>query len=198
MANDAELNPKPPNDNEFVKEHVNDVLFKQIVSELTTRTTDNKGGQKLTLTPEMLRDFLYYVSMGVDLKDSAAAVHLPEKTRQDYNRRSATFSGVTSLAKKNVSLRARIAVAKAIEGQRPQYYKLIHPGTQEPTYIQLKEIPPNVSVAQWWLEKVDKIGGEEDGEAPQLGAPRNEREAELLEKLLNKHHDYVNAKRNTK
>lgn len=188
-----------PNDNDFVKEFVNDKLYKQIVRELTTRTTKNKGGQKITLTPEMLRDFLYYVSMGVDLNDASEAVHLPEKTRQDYNRRSVTFSGVTSLAKKNVSLRARITVAKSIMGQLPQYYKLEHPVTKDVKYIELKEIPANVNTAMWWLTTVDKIGGGDEGETPQLGAPRNEKEAELLERLLNKHHDYVEAKKkNTK
>jgi hypothetical protein len=189
-----------PNENDFVKDHANDALYKQIASELTTRTSakgKNKGGQKLTLTPEMLRDFLYYVSMGVNLQDSAEAVNLPEKTRQDYNRRSATFSGVTDLAKRNVSLRAQITIAKAIMGQMPQYYKIINPETNQPKYIELKEIPPNTAVAQWWLTTVDKIGGAEETDAPQLGAPRNEVEAELLERLLNKHYDYVESKKNT-
>lgn len=186
-----------PNQNDFIKDHVTDDLFKQVVKELTTRTTDKGTGKKLTLTPNMLRDFLYYVSMGVDLKDASEAVHLAEKTRQDYNRRSTTFSGLTDLAKRNVSLRARITIAKAIMGQMPQYYKIINPETNQPKYIELKEIPPNTQVAQWWLEKVDKIGGEEANDAPQLGAPRNEKEAELLERLLNKHHDYVESKKNT-
>lgn len=184
-----------PNENEFVQTHVSDELYKTIIKELSTREGKNKTGKKMTLTPNMLRDFLYYVSMGVDLKYASEAVHLPEKTRQDYNRRSPTFSGVTSLAKGNVSLRARITVVKSIMGQLPQFYKLVNPANGDVKYIELKEIPPNVAAAQWWLQTVDKIGGAEDTEAPQLGAPRNEKEAELLEMLLNKHYDYVEQKK---
>lgn len=190
-----------PRDNHFISEHVDDRLYKKIVSEISTRTNSTnrkKAGSRIALTPEMLRDFLYYVSMGCDLKDSAAAVNLAEKTRQDYNRKSPTFSGVTDLARRNLSLRARITLAKAIIGQMPQYYKIVDPDSGKPKYIELKEIPPNVNVAMWWLEKVDNIGGEEKNDAPQLGAPRNEVEAELLEKLLNKHHDYVQAKKDTR
>jgi len=46
----------------------------------------------------------------------------------------------------------------------------------------------------WWLEKVDKIGSNEESEDPYnnpaLGAPRNEYEAELLEGIMKKHTDY--------
>lgn len=189
---DAVLNP---NENEFIKDHVTDPVYEQVVRELTARTTKKGTGRKLALTAEMFRQYLYYVSMGVDYKEAAESAGINERTRRDYALRSQTFSDVSSLAKQNVSLRARITVAKSIMGQMPQYYKLIHPETGAVKYIELKEIPANVNTAMWWLEKVDKIGGAEDGEAPQLGAPRNEKEAELLERLLNKHHDYVEAKK---
>jgi hypothetical protein len=87
-----------------------------------------------------------------------------------------------------------MAVAQAIMGRRPSYYKLIHPATKQPTYIELKEIQPNVMAAMWWLEKVDKIGVVEEKEIPKLGAPRKEAEAQLLEMLLNRHSDYVRGK----
>jgi hypothetical protein len=87
-----------------------------------------------------------------------------------------------------------MAVAESIMGRKPSYYKLTHPITNQPTYIELKEIQPNVNAAMWWLEKVDKIGAvEEDDDPyqnPKLGAPRNEHEAELLEGLMKKHTDY--------
>ena len=64
----------------------------------------------------------------------------------------------------------------------------------QPTYIELKEIVPNVNAAMGWLEKVDKIGAVEENEDPYknppLGAPRNQHEAELLEGLMKKHTDY--------
>ena len=108
---------------------------------------------------------------------------------------SETFRAVSSLAKNNVSLRSRMAVAQSIMGRKPSYYKLIHPVTNQPTYIELREVPPNVNTAMWWLEKVDKIGNiGETEKVPQLGAPRNEEEAKLLESLLNKHYDYVKEK----
>lgn len=190
---DAIIKPK---ENEFITDHVTDELYKTIVSELSTRKKGEKTGKKITLTSNMLRDFLYYVSMGVDLKDAASAVQLKEDTRQTYVAKSPTFKRVSDLAKGNVSLRSRISVAKAIMGTKPGYYELIHPATQTKEYIAVKEQPPNVQVAMWWLEKVDKIGGDEGSkDAPQLGAPRNEEEAKLLEMLLNKHHDYIEAKR---
>lgn len=61
------------------------------------------------------------------------------------------------------------------------------------------DIETNVSIAQWYLErKAKKEFGKEGGqESPNvsLGAPQNEKEAELLELVLNKHSDYVNSKR---
>lgn len=181
--------------NQFIKEHVTDELYAQIVKELTTREKGNKTGKKLGLTVDMLRQFLFYVSIGEDLKNAAEYVQMNENTRQDYNKRSATFARVSSLAKNNLTLRSKIAVYKAIEGQLPQYYEITNPETQQKKYIELKEIPPNVAVAQWHLEKVNAYGTNGDETAPQLGAPRNEEEANLLLMLLNKHNDYVEAKR---
>lgn len=184
--------------NEFIERHATDSLYKKIVSELTTRNEGNTTGNKLMLTPKMLRDFLFYVSMGADLKDAATSVHLEEKTRQDYNRRSEAFSGVTNLAKNNVSLRSRMTVAQSIMGRKPSYYKLIHPVTNQPTYIELKEIEPDVRVAMWWLEKVDKIGIEEQDEDPfknaPMGCPQNEHEVELQKQLMAWYYDYVISK----
>ncbi len=185
-------------DNEFTEKYATDQLYKKIVGELSTRGKDTTTGKKLALTPKMLRDFLFYVSMGADLKDAAKSVYLEEKTRQDYNRRSETFSGVTSLAKNNVSTRAKMAVAQAIMGRKPSYYTLTHPITKQPTYIELREVQSNVNAAMWWREKVDKIGTQEENDEPyknpQLGAPRNAEEAALLEGLMNSHYDYVKKK----
>jgi hypothetical protein len=120
---------------------------------------------------------------------------LPEKRRQKYMKQSETFRGVSTLAKNNVSLRSRMAVAQSIMGRKPSYYKMINPSNKQPVYIELKEILPNVNAAMWWLEKVDKIDKVEDNENPYenppLGAPRNEFEAELLAGLLRSHTDYV-------
>lgn len=181
--------------NQFIKEHVTDELYATIVKELTTREKGNKTGKKLKLTVDMLRQFLFYVSIGEDLKNAAELVQMNENTRQDYNKRSATFSRVTSLAKNNLTLRSKIAVYKAIEGQLPQYYEITNPETQQKKYIELKEIPPNVAVAQWHLEKVNAYGNESKDDQPQLGAPQNEKEAELLLLIMNKHSDYVESKR---
>ena len=185
-------------DNEFIEKYTTDPLYKKIVGELTTRGKDTTTGKKLALTPKILRDFLFYVSMGADLKDAAKSVNLEEKPRQDYNRRSETFSGVTSLAKNNVSTRAKMAVAQAIMGRKPSYYKLTHPVTKQPTYIELREIQPDVKAAMWWLETVDKIGTADSNNDPYknpgLGSPRNAEEAALLEGLMNSHYDYVKKK----
>jgi hypothetical protein len=181
-------------DNDFTKQYATDELYKKVALELSSRNKKTKGGRKLKLTPEMLRQFLFYVSMGESLKNAAESVYMGEKTRQDYNTRSETFSGVSSLAKNNISMRSRIAVAKAIIGRKPCYYKLLHPATKQPAYIELREVPPDVKVAMWWLEKVEKIGNQEKSESiPSLGAPQNEKEALLLESLLNRHADYVES-----
>ena len=194
----ADENIHKPFDNDFIKDHVTDELHKTIVSELSTRKKSTKGSRKIKLTAEMLRQFLFYVSMGENLSTSAELVHMGEKTRRDYQARSDTFSAVSSLAQKNVSLRARMAVAKAIMGTKPGYYPITHPGTGKKTYIEIKATPPDTRAAMWWLEVVDKIGGEEGSDAPTLGAPRNQDEADLMESLLNKHYDYVQQKQKTK
>ena len=181
--------------NQFIKEHVTDALHKKIVSELSTRKKGNVVGRKSSLTTEMLRQFLFYVSIGETLKNSAEYSFMGENNRKDYQQRSKTFSEVSSLAQNNLTLRSKIAVYRAIEGQKAQYVTIKHPITKADHIIELKEIAPNVAVAQWHLEKSNAYGSEGKEEAPQLGAPRNEAEAELLLMLLNKHTDYVEAKR---
>src|SRR3989338_3395907 len=180
-------------DNEFIDKHVTNGLYLKIIRELRTNPDGTKktcNGRKRELTREMLRTYLFYLSQTGEYEFSAESAGLPEKRRQKYMKESEAFRGVSSMAKNNVSLRARMSVAQSIMGRKPSYYKLTHPVTNQPTYIELKEVPPNVNAAMWWLEKVDKIGTEEPDEDPYknppLGAPQNEREAELLEMLLNR------------
>jgi len=188
-------------DNEFTEKYATDSLYTRIIRELRTNSDGKQkqdSGRKRELTREILRTYLFYLSLTGEYEFSAESAGLPEKRRQKYMKESESFRGVSSLAKNNVSLRARMSVAQSIMGRKPSYYKLTHPSTNQPTYIELKEILPNVNAAMWWLEKVDKIGTVEDDEDPYknppLGAPQNEREAELLEMLLNRHHDYIKRK----
>ncbi len=170
------------NINEFTKTYCTDNLHKKVILELSTRKNAEKTGRKIGLTTKMLRDFLYYVSMGCSLKEAAEITYIGENNRKDYAQRSETFSYVSSLAKNYVSIRSRMTVAQAIMGRKPSYYKIIHPVTKQPTYFELKEIQPNVNAAMWWLERVDKVGAPNDSEEiPRLGAPRNEEEAYILE-----------------
>ncbi len=192
------------NDNEFTEKHVTDTLYRRVIVELRTNpngTIKKDKGRKRELTREILRHYLLVLSMTGDYKFSAESASLPEKRRQKYMTESESFRGVSSLAKNNVSLRSRMTVAESIMGRKPSYYKLIHPTTNQPTYIELKEIQPNVNAAMWWLEKVDKIGNTDSEEDPyknpKLGAPRNAEEAALLEGLLNSHYDYIKSKEQT-
>ncbi len=188
-------------DNEFTEKHATDAIYTKVIRELRTNPNGAQkqdSGRKRELTREILRTYLFYLSMTGEYEFSAENAGLPEKRRQKYMKESETFRGVSSLAKNNVSLRARMSVAQSIMGRKPSYYKMTNPATNQPVYIELKEILPNVNAAMWWLEKVDKIGtGEEDEDPyknPGLGAPRNAEEAALLEGLLNKHYDYVKEK----
>lgn len=186
--------------NDFTNLYVTDALYQKIVKELRTNfdgTYKKETGRKRELPRETLHSYLFFLSMTGEYESSAESAGLPEKRRRKYMTESETFRAVSSLAKNNVSLRSRMAVAQAIMGRKPSYYKLIHPATKQPTYIELKEIQPNVLAAMWWLEKVDKIGVVEEKEVPKLGAPRNEEEAQLLEMLLNRHSDYVRGKEKT-
>lgn len=188
-------------DNAFIEKYVTDALYTKIINELRTNTDGTKKknkGRKRELSREILRHYLFTLSMTGEYEFAAESAGLPEKRRQKYMTESESFRGASSLAKNNVSLRSRMAVAESIMGRRPSYYQLIHPITKQPTYIELKEIQPNVNVAMWYLEKVDKIGKEEPEKDPyknpRLGAPRNEHEAALLEGLLNSHYDWVKSK----
>lgn len=186
------------NENDFTKDHVTDALYRAIVKELRTKldgTPKKLTGRKRELPRETLRMYLFFLSMTGEYEISAESAGLPEKRRRKYMTESETFRAVSSLAKNNVSMRSRIAVAQSIMGRKPSYYKIIHPATKQPTYIELREVPPNVNAAMWWLEKVEKIGQlNETDNSPKLGAPRNEEEARLLEGLLNKHYDYIKQK----
>lgn len=184
---------------EFIEKHVTDTTYKKIVGELSARKKGTKGSRKIKLTSVMLRNFIFYVSMGLSLRSAANKSGIGETTRKDYQLRSATFSELSSLAELDPTDAAIMAVVKAIKGTKPGYVKITHPVTGQPDYIQVKGAEPNVAVAQWYLEKVKFFGSDEgESEAPALGAPQNEKEAELLERLLNKHHDYVQAKKANK
>ncbi len=188
-------------DNEFIDKYVTDALYAKIIGELRTNPDGAKkmdSGRKRELTREILRHYLFVLSMTGEYEFSAESAGLPEKRRQKYMTESESFRGVSKLAKNNISLRSRMAVAQSIMGRKPSYYKLINPSNKQPVFIELKEIIPNVNAAMWWLEKVDKIGTEESNEDPYknpgLGAPRNEHEAALLEGIMKRHHDYVQEK----
>lgn len=187
------------NSNDFVQAHVTDSNYQKIVTEISGRKPGTKGSRKIKLTSEMLRQFLFFVSMGLSLKNAANKSGIGENTRKDYALKSTTFSELSSLAELDPEDAAIIAVVKAIKGTKPGYVKITHPATGQPDYIRVEGKEPNVQVAQWYLEKVKHFGDEDGGpEQPALGAPQNEKEAELLELILNRHYDYVESKKKNK
>jgi hypothetical protein len=108
--------------------------------------------------------------------------------------RSEEFRRVASLAKENLKIIALVAISKAMLGRKPGYYEFIHPITKEAIYILQKEVPPNVRLCMWWLDKTryfEERREEENENKKRLGNPQNEYEAGLMEKLLNGHYDYV-------
>ncbi|OGZ27904.1 MAG: hypothetical protein A2427_04905 [Candidatus Nealsonbacteria bacterium RIFOXYC1_FULL_40_7] len=186
-------------DNDFIKQHVTDGVYRKIVKELS-EAEDLKGrGRKLELTAEKLHNFLFYLSMGASYKNAAEWAQIPESTRQKYMTKSEEFRRVSSLAKVNVEIIAIQALYWAMVGRKPGYYEYIHPITKESTYVLLGAVQPNLKVCMWWLDKSRYFEKREEAEAKekgsnQLGAPRNEEEARLLEELLNRHYDYVKRK----
>lgn len=182
--------------NDFIKAHVTDELHKQIVSELSTRKEKTKGSRKIKLTSEMLRQFLFFASMGLSLEKSANKCGLGENTRKDYALKSTTFSEVSSLAKDDPDDIAIMGMVEAMRGTKPYYFPLKNEETGAIKYIEMGGKEPNVQIMQWWAIQKNLVGeAKTDDTAPQLGAPRNKEEADLLLMLLNKHNDYVEAKR---
>ncbi|MBI2595567.1 hypothetical protein HYW46_02410 [Candidatus Daviesbacteria bacterium] len=181
---------------EFIQQHVSDSVYRSIVKELSGAKDPKRRGRKIELTAEKLHNFLFYLSLGHTYKDSAIYAHIPENTRQKYMASSETFQRVASLAKDNLTMQARLALAFAIEGCKPCYRAFMHPVTKEAIYILVSERQPNVRAAMWYLDQIkyfEKLS-EKRGDSQQLGAPRNEEEASLLEELLNRHYDYVRSK----
>ncbi|OGD08825.1 hypothetical protein A2397_05265 [Candidatus Amesbacteria bacterium RIFOXYB1_FULL_44_23] len=184
---------KTTND-DFIERHVTDKVYRKIVKELSA-AEDTKGrGRKLELTAEKLHNFLYYLSIGANYNLASEAAQISESTRQKYMARSEEFRRVASLAKENLKIIALVAISKAMLGRKPGYYQYIHPVTKEAIYILEKEISPNLRACMWWLDKTryfEERREEGKENRSQLGYPQNEREAELLEMVLNRHYDYV-------
>jgi hypothetical protein len=182
------------NYDDFMERHVTDKVYRKIIRELSA-AEDTKGrGRKLELTTEKLHNFLYFLSIGANYKLASESAQIPESTRQKYTAKSEEFRRVASLAKENLKIIALLAISRAMLGRRIGYYQFIHPITKEITYLLLKEIPPNLRACMWWLEKTryfEEKRKEEQRDKNQLGMPQNEREAELLEMVLNRHYDYV-------
>lgn len=179
-------------ENEFIKQHVSDSVYRSIIKELSGSKDPKKRGRKIELTAEKLHNFLFYLSLGHTYKDSAAYAHIPENTRQKYMIGSETFQRVASLAKDNLAMQARVVLAQAIEGRKPGYQAFTNPATNEVIYILMSEIRPNVHAAMWYLDEIKYFEKLNDAKnKPLAGAPKNEEEAKLLEELLNRHYDYV-------
>lgn len=182
-----------PAESEFIATHVTDKVYRKIARELS-QSEDAKGrGRKIELTAEKLHNFLYFLSIGADYKLASEWAQISESTRQKYMARSEEFRRVASLAKKNLKIIALVAISKAILGRKPGYYEFIHPITKEAIYILEKEVPPNVRLCMWWLDKTRYFEErrEEESKDKKLGYPQNEHESELMENLLNRHYDYV-------
>lgn len=183
-----------PAESEFIATHVTDKVYRKIVRELSA-SEDTKGrGRKIELTAEKLHNFLYFLSIGADYKLASEWAQISESTRQKYMARSEEFRRVASLAKSNLEIVALLAISKAMLGRKPGYYQFIHPVTKEVIYVLQNEVPPNVRLCMWWLDKTryfEERRKEENENKNRLGYPQNEREAELMENLLNRHYDYV-------
>lgn len=182
-----------PSESEFIATHVTDKVYRKIVRELS-QSEDTKGrGRKIELTAEKLHNFLYFLSIGADYKLASEWAQISESTRQKYMTRSEEFRRVASLAKENLKIIALVSISKAMLGRKPGYYQFTHPITKEVIYILQNEVPPNIKACMWWLEKTRYFEEclEERDNKNRLGYPQNEREAMLMEKLLNRHYDYV-------
>lgn len=183
-----------PAECEFIATHVTDKVYRKIVRELS-QSEDAKGrGRKIELTAEKLHNFLYFLSIGADYKLASEWAQISESTRQKYMARSEEFRRVASLAKENLKIIALVSISKAMLGRKPGYYQFIHPVTKEVIYVLQNEVLPNVRVCMWWLDKTryfEERRKEENENKKRLGYPQNEYEAGLMEKLLNRHSDYV-------
>lgn len=180
---------------DFIKQHVGDKVYRTIIKELSGSKDPKKRGRKIELTAEKLHNFLFYLSLGHTYKDSAIYAHIAENTRQKYMGGSETFQRVASLAKDNLSIQARIGLAQAICGRKPAYWGFKHPITNEDIYVLMPEVRSNVRAAMWYLDQIKYFERQNklQGEKP-LGTPQNEEEARLLEEVLKNHHDYMRQK----
>lgn len=182
-------------DSDFIKEHVTDTAYEQIISEVSTRKEGAKQGKKLELTLQKPTSFLYWVSMDEGIENTSILSEIGIKIREKYYRFSPTFVGLQKLAEGNIVRVAKHGVYKYVAGQLPQYYPLVHPETKQVCYIELKEVQPNLNAIMYILDKKKVFDDNEPEKQPPLGAPQNEYESKLLEGLLNKHHDYIQEKK---
>lgn len=148
-------------------------------------------GRPRKLTMEMFNEFLYWLFLTGEYKWAAIRSKMGLKTFEDYQKQSPYFAGLAEAARNDGLIRARMNIISSVRGQE----EVKNPETG---VVESKAVSPNIEDSKWLLQYEDRIGnnkGAEGGDAPSLGVPKNEREAELLAMVLNKHSDYEQSKR---
>lgn len=155
-----------------------------VIAELKEGKT--QYGRKQKLSVEMYKSFLYWFRQTGLVTWSAAKSGMGIERYRRLREGSKTFRQAIERDSEDLVAVAMINLARSIRGT---------PAMTDAAGNKVPAIPPSVKHSQWYLTmKWRKEDEEKDEELP-LGAPRTEREQELLLGLLNAHHDYVESKR---
>ncbi len=163
--------------------------FDLIVKELegSGKRKDGELGRPTNFTLEKYKAFLYwYLQTGMkewSYYKSGIGKHAYE-TARTYSK---TFQGVLKRDGDDLKAQAMLNISRDIRGLAQTVDKdgnITNPG-----------IPGSTKVSQWFVENAkQKEEEEEEAGQPMLGAPQNEREAELMATMLNRY-DQLKSKR---
>jgi len=161
-----------------------------------------KIGRPINVDVERLSIFWFWYKQTRMIEWSLEQAKISEQTYKTI-KDSKTFQRLLTLRAEDLKAVSFINLSKAVRGTPPGKRKELvwdhkagedGKGAMVIGEVSVPAIPGNIDDSKWLLSQVYSVGRPEasDDSVPQIGAPQNEAQAELMIKIFNGHYDHRN------